>query len=102
MDIMRVEGLISDDVLQLDAQSIFDVLDGLRFVLVILGIVVSGGVENPLLTILISVWVEGGLLFRMECQPRLCSTTRVTYICFHWDSCGHVSASGHLGCSDEG
>ena len=52
---MRVEGLISDNVLQLDAQSIFDVLDGLHFVLVILGIVVSGGVENPLLTILISV-----------------------------------------------
>ena len=59
---MRVEGLISDNVPQLDAQSIFDVLDGLRFVLVILGIVVSGGVENPLLTILISVWVEGSVV----------------------------------------
>ena len=59
---MRVEGLVGDDVPQLDARSIFDVLDGLRFV-VVLVIAIDGGVENPPQIILISVWVEGDLLF---------------------------------------
>ena len=61
-DIVRVEGLVGDDVPQLDARSIFDVLDGPCFE-VVLGIAVGGGIQNPPEIILISVWVEGDLLF---------------------------------------
>ena len=57
-----MEGLVGDDVPQFDARSIFDVLDRLRFV-VVLVIAIDGGVENPPQIILISVWVEGDLLF---------------------------------------
>lgn len=100
-DIVRVEGLVGDDVPQLDTRSIFDVFDGLRFV-VVLGIAVGGGVENPPQVILIPVWVEGNLLFYTKCQLDCDQRRSVTYVHSHRDNCEHVNAGNLLGYSDDG
>ena len=61
-DIVRVQRLVSGDLPQLDVFPIFNVLDGLRFV-VVLGIIIEGGVENTPHIVVIPVWVESDLLF---------------------------------------
>ena len=73
-DIVRMESLVGGNMAQLNARSILDILEGFRFVFV-LGVAVRGSIENTPYIILIPVWVEGDLLFWIECQPGLLSAT---------------------------
>lgn len=61
-DVVRVEGLVGEDVSELDARTVLDELHGLVFI-VVLGISVDGSIEDTPEIVVVSVGVEGDLLF---------------------------------------